>query len=101
MGGVCDPRNLQHHAIASQGLRQRGSLPDSLLPVRRGLRDQLRRPKGKVPEATRHCAAETLTFSPELIDPPHQSDQGGKRGANLAEDNWFISERSRQGYSLR
>ncbi len=40
--------NLQHHSSAGQGLRKRGTLPDSVLPLRRALRDQLRRSQGQV-----------------------------------------------------
>ncbi len=40
------PRNLQHHPLAGPGLCQRGPLPDSLLPFRRAMRDQLRGPQG-------------------------------------------------------
>jgi hypothetical protein len=38
-------------------LRQRRTLPDSVLPVRRGVRNQLRRPQRQIPVAEGDCAA--------------------------------------------
>src|ERR1700730_16858233 len=60
MGGLCHARNLQHHAASGAHLRQRRTLPDSVLPVRRGVRNQLRRPQGQIPGAEGDCAAEVV-----------------------------------------
>src|SRR5277367_1669819 len=60
MGGLCDPGNLQHHSATGQGLCQRRPLPDTLLSVRRNLRDQLRGPKREISETTGHRAAQAL-----------------------------------------
>ena len=41
VGGIRDPRNLQHHAFAGQDLRQRRPLPDPVFQRERTVRDQL------------------------------------------------------------
>jgi dCTP deaminase len=51
---------ISNHAAAGAHLRQRGPVPDSLLPVRRSLRNQLRRPQREVSVAAGNCAAEVV-----------------------------------------
>lgn len=60
VGGFRDTRNLQHHPPASQGLRQRRAVPDSVFPLRRGLRDQLRRSQGPISETTGNRSSQAL-----------------------------------------
>ena len=42
-------RDQQHDALAREDLRQRGDRADSVLPRRRGLRNELRRQEGEIP----------------------------------------------------
>ena len=51
VGRLRDARDLEHHAAAGEGLRQRGHLAGAVLPERRGLRGLLRGQEGQVPEA--------------------------------------------------
>jgi deoxycytidine triphosphate deaminase len=45
-GRIRNARNPQHHSPTGQGLRQRRAVPDSVFPLRRGRRDQLRGSQG-------------------------------------------------------
>jgi len=60
VGGVRNPGNLQYHPATGQGLRQRRAVPDPIFPFRRGLRDQLHRSQGQIPEAAGNCASQAL-----------------------------------------
>jgi hypothetical protein len=60
VGEFRDTRNLQHHPPAGQGLRQRRAVPDSVFPLRRGLRDQLRRSQGPISETTGNRSSQAL-----------------------------------------
>jgi deoxycytidine triphosphate deaminase len=60
VGGVCNPRDIEYHASTGQGLRQRRAVPDPVFPFGLGLRCQLRRPEGQVPETTRDRVAQAV-----------------------------------------
>ena len=69
--GFVNPRDIEYDPTAGTDLRQRGSLPDSVLPVRRKLRDQLCGPQGQVPKSKRNCFAKAVILT---ILPPWSED---------------------------
>ncbi len=47
--------------LAGEGVCERGAMPDIVLPVRRGVRGELRGQEGQVSEPDGNCFTETVT----------------------------------------